>query len=441
MKVLIVEPHADGLLDLAIRAAGLGHDVRYWCRDYDPVRCPVGRGLVERLPDWRASIAWADLVILGSLGYAMTEFDRIKASGKPVIGAPGSAGQWELDRMAGMQAFRRGGVPVPPYRQVASLDEAIAYAAREDRGMAVKPCGDVTDKTTSFVAKTGREMVWRLQRWKREGKRFPQGLMVQERIEGVEMAVGAWVGPAGFAPGWEENFEEKRLFAGGLGPNCGEAGTVMRLVAKSKLAERVLAPFEDRLVRMGYVGNVDVNCIVDADGVPWPLEWTMRFGYPAINIELALHEGDPVLFLAGLAAGKPPKSRVMDTVAVGVVMALPPYPFGHEKPEEVVGVPVWGVTPSLCDRLHLCMAQRGVGPALEGGKIGAAPVLASAGSYVLVATGTGASVVKAREGAYRALDRLTVPQSPFWRNDIGGRLRGQLDRLQPMGYATGLDYA
>ena len=441
MKVLVIEPHADGLLDLAIRAQRHQHQVRYWCRDYDRNRCPVGRGLVERVPDWRASMRWADLVILGSLGYAMTEFDRWKAEGVPIIGAPGAAAAWELDRMAGMQGFRRAGIPVPPYRQCNSLDEALAYAVKRDEGMAVKPCGDVTDKTTSFVAKTGREMVWRLERWKRQGKQFPDGLILQERVEGIEIAVGAWIGAGGFAPGWEENFEEKRLFAGGLGPNCGEAGTVMRLVAKSKLAQKVLAPFEDRLVSMGYLGNVDVNCIVDEEGNPWPLEWTMRFGYPAINIELALHQGDPIEFLAGLASGKPPKTRVMDTVAVGVVMALPPYPFGHEKPEEVVGVPIWGVTPGIEDKLHFCMAQVGEGPRLAEGRVERQPVVASAGSYVLVSTGTGDSVTEARDGAYRVLNRLTVPASPFWRNDIGNRLRGQLDRLHSLGYASGLRYA
>ena len=155
--------------------------------------------------------------------------------------------------------------PVPKYRQCATIDEALAHVAGQgdDEGIAIKPCGDVTDKSLSFVAKTPREALWRLGRWKKEGKRFPQGLILQERIEGVEFAVGAWVGPSGFAEGWEENFEEKRLFAGGLGPNCGEAGTVMRLVKRSNLARQVLQPLEDRLVSLGYVGNIDVNCIVD----------------------------------------------------------------------------------------------------------------------------------------------------------------------------------
>ncbi len=385
---------------------------------------------------------WADLVLLGSNGYCMAEFERWhRDHGVPVIGVGAEAATWELDRLAGMAAFKRAGIPVPPFRHVSSYDEAIAYALKRDEGLAIKPSGDVTDKSLSFVAKTAREAVWRLGRWKKEGKLFPQGFILQDRIEGVEMAVGAWIGPSGFAPGWEENFEEKRLFAGGIGPNCGEAGTVMRLVESSKLAAKVLDPLEDRLVSLGYVGNVDVNCIVDEDGSPWPLEFTMRFGYPAINIELALHGGDPIEFLAGVADGKPPSTRRLNEIAVGIVMALPPYPFGFEKTEEVVGVPIWGVTKGLEERLHFCNAAIGEVPDLSDGLIVKGQHLVTSGSYVLVATGCGESVVAARSRAMRTLDRLTIPASPFWRIDVGSRLRSGLDAVQRHGFAVGLSYA
>lgn len=443
MRVLIIEAHSDGLLDLAIRAQGLGHNIAYFCADYDPQKNPVGRGLVPRVSDWRSRMRWADLVLLGSNGKYLAEIDRWAAEGVPIIGAGAEAVQWELDRMVGMAAFKKAGIPIPPFRHCATLDEALAYAADRDEGLAVKPSGDVTDKSLSFVAKTGREMVWRLAGWKREGKRFPSGLILQDRIEGVEFAVGGWIGPGGFAPGWEENFEEKRLFAGGIGPNCGEAGTVMRLTKTSTLAKKVLEPLEDRLVSLGYVGNVDVNCIVDDEGTPYPLEFTMRFGYPAINIELALHTGDPIEFLAGIAVGSPinAMARQFTGVAVGVVMALPPYPFGHEKAEEVVNVPIWGVTPGIEDSLHYCNVALGDAPDILDGKVIKESHLVTSGSYVLVATGVADNVVAARNKAHRVLKHLTIPASPFWRNDIGLRLRKGLDDLARHGYAKGLSYS
>lgn len=423
-----MEDTSDGLLDLAVRAKSKNHQVRYHLRAFDPVKAPVGRGLVERVSDWRPHIRWADLVVVGGNGKWMQELDRWRQQGVPIIGGGMEAAKLELDRLAGMAAFKRAGIDIPPFRQCSTLREAIEYVAKRGEGCAVKPCGDVADKSTSVVGKTAKEVLWRLERWLKEGKSFPSGVIVQDRVEGVEFAVGGWIGPGGFAPGWEENAEEKRVYAGGLGPNCGEAGTVMRLVRQSKLAKAVLAPFEDYLVHTGYCGNIDVNTIISGAD-PYPLEWTSRLGWPAFNIELALHEADPVEFLAAVAMGHRPPMRRMDEIAVGVVLALPPYPFGHEKPEEVVGVPIWGVTPQMEDKLHYANVMK------------SGDQLATAGSYVLVGTGVADTVVKARNSAHRALDRLTIPVSPYYRNDIGGRLRRQLDDLNAHGFATGMVYA
>lgn len=429
MKVLFIDKSGDGLLDLAIRAWEAGHDVRYFLASYDAVKRPVGKGLVERVADWRPSMKWADLVLSGGLSYAR-DLEPYRRQGIPIVGATPEAAAWESDRLTGMAVFKKAAIAIPPYRQCKTLAEALAYVEKRGEGMAVKPCGDVADKSLSFVAKTPEEMLWRLDRWKREGKSFPCGLMLQDRVDGVEMAVGAWFGPGGFAEGWEENWEEKRLFAGGLGPNCGEAGTVLRLVKSSKLADKVLKPLEDQLERVGYVGNVDVNCIIDDKGQPWPLEFTMRYGYPAINIELALHDSDPVEFMAGIARGEKPPARNMKDIAVGIVLALPPYPFGHEKPEEVVGVPIWGLAPGMEEQIHFCDVQGGE-----------ENDFATAGSYVLVATGADTTVSAARKGALRTLDKLTIPASPYWRIDIGQRLKKQIEPLQRHGFAKGLVFA
>lgn len=429
MRVLFVETHADGLLDLAIRAQRLGHMVLYFCKDYDQHRCPVGRGLIERVADWRPAMRWAELVILGANDYCMPEFEAWRDRGVPIIGGTPASALWESDRAHGMAIFKRAGIPTLPYRAFTDYDQAIAYVKREDRPFASKPSGRCDDKALSYVAKEPRDLLYMLDRWRRQGKRRGLEFILQEKVSGIEFACGAWFGPGGFAPGIELNWEHKKLMAGNLGVNCGEMGTVMAYVARDKLADQVLKPLEPQLERLGYIGNVDVNCIVDEDGVPWPLEFTMRCGWPAMNIETALFDVDFVEFFAGLAEGKPPRNpHRLGEVAIGVVMAHGDFPHSHATKREIVGVPIWDVSPDDPD-IHLAEAM------WEDG------MLKTAGDYVLIATRTGTSVQEARERVYRTIRKPQMPTEPFWRPDIGLRLRSGLDELHRHGYARGVHYA
>jgi len=439
VKVLFIEPHADGLLDIAMRAKAAGHTAWYYCHDYDPRNCPVGRGLVDRVADWRTVIRRCDLVLLGANDYCLHEMQRYRAQGIPIIGGSTESAEWESDRAKGMQVFKRAGIPVPPYRAFTSYDDAIGYVKRQDRPFVSKPSGKCDDKALSYVAKTPRDLIYMLDRWRRAVKRQGLEFILQEKVKGIEFAVGAWFGPGGFAEGWEENFEFKKLMPGNLGPNTGEMGTVMRYVKKSKMAEKVLRPVEAQLGRLGYIGNVDVNCIVDEDGTPWPLEFTMRCGWPAFNIEQDLFDVDPMEFLAGLAAGKPPyHAHKWDEIAVGVVVAIPDFPYSHITRKEVVGVPIWGLDQRSMARVHLAQAMMGEGPNEQGRR---EPCLATAGDYVMIVTGLGEAVQAARQSAYRLVKKVEIPNSPFWRVDIGARLSRELPELQRHGYAAGMVFS
>jgi phosphoribosylamine--glycine ligase len=434
VRVLCID-HAGFMLDFVLRAVEDGHEVKWFIRQTEKTKC-IGRGLATIVDEWQGWMRWADLVMLPDNTKYVREVDAWRKNhGSKVVGATQEAAAWELDRKLGQDILKKHGIPVPPYKEFAHYDEAIAHVKKQNRRFVSKPCGDEEDKSLSYVAKSPADMVYMLERWKK-AKRHKGSFILQDFIGGVEMAVGAWFGPHGFNEGWCENFEFKKLFPGEKGPATGEMGTALQIVRQSKLARKVLKPLEEALHGIGYCGYVDVNCIIDDAGTPWPLEFTMRPGWPTFNIQQALVKGDTVEWLAALSDGQDVKPFSFNSVSLGVVMAIPDFPYSHLTRKEVLGVPIYEMKPSIRSQIHPCELMQGSAPHNVNGKVVDMPCMVSAGDYLLVASGTGATVTLAKQKAYKALETLEVPNSPFWRQDIGDRLKKQLPILQSKGFAT-----
>ena len=758
MRLLLID-NAGLMLDFALRCQEAGHTVKWFVRKAR-MTMNIGKGLLtgqsEQVSDWREWARWADLIMLPDNVRYLQDLEPYRRMGIPIVAATPETAAWETDRQLGQNLMKKRGLAVPDCKEFKRYDEAIAYVKREGRAFVCKPCGDEEDKSLSYVSKSPADLVFMLERWKKQ-QRHKGSFILQERVSGCEMAVGGWFGPGGFSTGWLENWEFKKLMAGETGPACftpdaevltktgwklwpevtmddeictlvegeityekpsqmvakpfegdlvgwsnryadilvtpghnmyvqddhyrkpfwfesavvaaektrtflrgggrwvgadtgvtpekaallgihiadgycrdrslvfgncpahkqgpfkaianaagypakmygsdlyinstalveefkplglshekrvpqsvkdaapeviasflrgygagdgstratnqtyttvskgladdlqelalkvgwaagintldrrgeshqvkgyecvnrrvsysvgvsqqklkselrpdfcervpysgmvycctvsshviytrrngkpcwigqtGEMGTVCRTVAKSKLADKVLAPFEEDLHKADYVGYVDVNCIIDEDGTPWPLEFTMRPGWPTFNIQMAmLAEGkDPAEWLLNLSEGKDAKPFSPECLAVGVVMVMPDFPYSQNTRTDAMGIPIYGLNSRNRANVHPCELQQGKAPHDLNGKVVELPCLTSAGDYLLVASGLGNSVREARAKAYRVLEGLSVPNSPFWRPDIGQRLKKQLPMIQSLGYATGLQF-
>ena len=436
MRILVIDSQAASL-DWTMRCIADGHQVKWYVPPDDKV-VNVGKGIVERVKDPSDWYRWADLIFFSDNTKYIQYADSWRAKGWPVISASQRTVEWELDRAMGQQVMKKAGIQVPPFKEFRDYDSAIAYVKRSMGRFVSKP-SDSPDKALSYCAKSPEDMVYMLERWKRLNK-LKGSFVLQEFISGTEMAVGGWFGPGGFNKGWCENWEFKKLMNDDKGVATGEQGTVLRYVNKSLLAKKVLQPLEDLLAAEGYIGYIDVNCIIDDAGTPWPLEFTMRPGWPTFNIQQALHKGDHAEWLLNLAQGTDAKNWMMDTIAVGVVMSIPDYPYSHLTRKEVNGVPLYGTSEDLMPFLHLCEMQKGEAPHQVSGKIVTQPCYVTAGDYVLVASGVGDSVTVAKKQAYSHLEKLSLPNSPMYRTDIGNRLKKQLPLLQANGYATGMTF-
>jgi len=440
MRVLVIDPAGNGL-DFAMRAQAHGHEVKLFKRPI-PKNALIGKGLVTVVDDFKPWLRWADLIFNTDNTFYLVNLDAFRAEypKAAVISASQESAQWELDRTEGQQVLRKHGIAVIPSREFADYDAAIAHVKKTDQRFVSKPSGDA-DKALSYCSDSPEDMVYMLQRWKKIGK-LKTPFILQEFKPGIEMAIGGWFGPGGWNEGWCENFEFKKLMNDDLGMATGEQGTVLRYVPDSKLARKLLVPLTDALDKLAYVGYIDVNTIIDEKGTPWPLEFTMRPGWPTFNIQQPVHEGDCVEWLQDLAKGRDARVFVPDLVSLGVVLAIPDYPYSHLTKKEVAGIPIYNARPSMWKHIHPCEMMMGEDvPQKNGQAIMQGPMIVTAGDYVLVMTATGPTVQDAALTCYRRMGRLIVPNSPMYRTDIGRRLAKQLPQLQSHGYATNLNYS
>jgi phosphoribosylamine--glycine ligase len=253
------------------------------------------------------------------------------------------------------------------------------------------------------------------------------------------MAVGGWYGPGGWSKWFVENWENKKLMDGDLGVATGEMGTLVRMVKKSKLADKVLLPIGPLLKQLDYVGYVDNNTIIDSSGDPWPLEWTMRDGWPLRhNLTALIKNEDPAQWMLDLIMGKDTIDAVDGEVCVSIVMACPDFPYSKITNKEVCGIPIYG---AIDKHIHLSEVMLGNAPVMIGDKVVTMQTYVSAGDYWLIATGCGETITGARKSAYTAIRKIHAPNSPFYRLDIGrGRMLEQLPEIQKHGYAVGLSF-
>ena len=171
-----------------------------------------------------------------------------------------------------------------------------------------------------------------------------------------------------------------------------------------------------------YVGYVDINCVANARGI-YPLEFTCRFGYPTISVQMEGIASEMGEFLHAMAAGEQYELKTKKGFQIGVVCAVPPYPYDD---------------PSIMDvyRDSSILFKK---PATEGMHLGDVKFvdgdwhLAGSSGYALVVTGSSTTVEDARKQTYARIDNIIL-QNMFYRTDIGLGWYEDSDRLQTWGY-------
>ena len=331
-KVLIIDQGAVGLA-IALRAAQAGHKVYHYIEPKpDNYAQHVGENYhenIEKVKNWVPYSSKVDLILPMENGSFIEKLDALKKRGLPIYAPSAEAVALEINRDKGMKFLEEHGIKVPEYFLFKTMDQVSKYIKENEGPWVIKPAGDCDNKALSFVSKSDEEMLERIELWKNQKADFGNdGIFLQRKVEGIEIAACQWTGPNGFFGSVSESFEHKKLMNNDKGPSTGEMGTVIKYVKESKLADTVLKPLEDSLAEIGAFASVDVNCMIDDEGNVHPLEFTMRCGFPAVNLQFFLHEGDPIQFLIDALEGED-TLKVSYEVGICCILAIPDFPYGN----------------------------------------------------------------------------------------------------------------
>lgn len=302
------------------------------------------KGMVKNIHSVKNALSW-----VGKRGYVIADDEadmtRFRQAGYRCYGGNAVTCKMEKDRVYQSKLAQEAGVPVPNFHAVKNVDEAIAFVKTHPDAWCLKQLGHAP-KEWNFVGKddTGEDVLLQLEwikkhpMFKKLGGNIP--FMLQERVDGLEFAVGAWW----IGSDWlrrddgtvltELNREHKKMLHGDLGVASGEMGTVLQFTRNTKLFEMFLEPLTPLLTEQcrDVVLNIDANCGLVNAREAYLYEYTPRMGYPAHTLHEALLETPSSQFYAQIIDGKTGEVPHFDGWCVGTVVGAGDFP--HESLED-----------------------------------------------------------------------------------------------------------
>lgn len=390
----------------------------------EPLAAGTMAGLVPRTENWRSELEWVrqagsdGMILFEAVGFGTLQ-DELRADGFNVIGGSSLGDKLENDRAFALRLLGNHGLCVAPVTEFTSAEDALRDLRGRPRRCVFKL--SASHGATFVGTRPDGGDVAALLRSGETDDREPFILM--DYVEGVETGVGAYFNGDRFLTPACVDWEYKRFFAGDMGELTGEMGTVATFDGSDALFEATLAPLAPLLREAGHVGYVNLNTIINAQGI-WPLEFTCRFGYPGFAVLEPLQKPGWAALFQAMIRREPNSFEVRGGFSVCIVLTTPPFPYSRHDVDAPVGMPVFlgDIDPA---QLHL-----GEVGSDSGGQL----VTSGVYGWTAVVTGTGSTVRKAQAAAYKNA-REVQTQSLRYRLDIGDKLNsGDFEKLVEWGW-------
>lgn len=425
MRILGITETCD-LGALYCRLIDEGHEVRVTVSE--PLARGTMAGLIPRVEGVKDGLEWVGtdgVVLFESVSTSFGERqDALRRKGYRVVGGSEWGDRLENDRAFAQHLLAELGFPAGHVREFADLGEATAFVAGRPRRYVLKFCGPDFSSGDNFIGEDGEGAdVVAFMQSKAGALEQACRFVLMDFIDGIEMGVGAFFNGERFLLPACLDWEHKRFFAGNMGELTGEMGTVATFSGTHTFFEATLLKLEPHLRGRGHVGWVNLNTIVNGDGI-WPLELTCRFGYPGFAVLTPLQRTGWGQLLELMLDPASSSFEAHPGFSTGIVITTPPFPYSRKEIDEPVGLPIL----VNADHRHVHYGEVGIS--------GKHLVTSGLYGWTMVVTGTGASIEGSRLAAYNNVIGVRVPRGRY-RLDIGERLEAsQYHQLAALGWVT-----
>lgn len=339
--------------------------------------------------------------------------DAMKEAGIPCFGPDGYCARLEGSKAFAKDIMQRAGVPTAACAVFEDIDAARAHVRNVGAPLVVKADGLAAGKGV-VVAQTTEEALAALddimgrKAFGAAGSR----VVIEECLIGEEASFLCLCDGLRAVP-LPSAQDHKAVYDGDKGPNTGGMGAyspapILPDEDAERMADLVARPILRELAKDGhpFVGVLYAGLMMTADG-PRVLEYNTRFGDPECQPLLMRLDGDLVDIMQAALAGdlSAVPVRQKPESALGVVVCARGYPQSYPK-----GMPIEGLDEAEADGAKVFHS----GTVIENG------VCKANGGRVLCVTALGKTLAEAQSKAYKAVDKIRMPDS-FHRSDIGNK--------------------
>jgi phosphoribosylamine--glycine ligase len=409
-------------LDIVNSIKAEGHDVKLYIEDKPSKE--IGYGFVDKVIHWEKFIDWADIIIFDYTGYGKIA-SELRSAGKLVIGGTEYTDRLELDRNFGQSELQKHKIKVIPSQEFTSFHDAIKYIESNPNTYVIKPCGETQElKQLLFVGSDdeGLDVIRVLKAYEKSWGNDFGNFQLQRKVKGVEISIAAFFNGKEFIYPINITFEHKKLFPKELGVSTGEMGTSMFWTKDSPIFDATLLKFQSTLAKDNFVGHIDINCIVNGNGI-YPLEFTSRFGYPQIFIQRAGINEPMGEFFIKIASKQNFKINVKKGFQVGAFIVVPPFPYDDKK------------TFNLFSKDAVVVFKKngreGVHP-MHLKKVNDEWLITGNTGIAVLVTGNGQTMKDAQKMMYNRISNVII-NNGYYRTDIGDRWSEDSDKLWSWG--------